>query len=427
MTAPLNVLWLMSDEHNPFVAGFAGDTIVQTPAIDSIAAAGINFSAAYSPNPICVPARRGFHSGRMGSNIDPGNYEALGPYFGRMGYTTAWYGKQHWDLLVNPFGDVGISTGKIAKQRFKAAGIPWPEDSRLIEDACLAAWPINFNEDAVAVEQGLAFLTAHHAEQFFLGVSLIKPHFPFRIQQEYYSRYETAQISRPSVTPEMLVDLSTAMLIDRDRFGFANLTDQQCDVARRMYYGMVNFVDDCVAQLLAKLDEFGLREKTIVVYLADHGEMLGDHGIWYKNSFYEGSARVPLLISAPGMEAGVSIEAPANLIDVYPTLCDLCSLSKPEHLEGHSLVPLMDGSDSGLDRVAFSENKRHGIVARMIRTRDFKYCYYEDNREQLYDMQLDPREATNLADSELHTNIKAELKTRALENWNPEGLFDSGE
>lgn len=424
-----NVLWLMSDEHNPFVAGYAGDRVVKTPALDSIAAAGTEFSAAYTPDPICVPSRMGFASGRMSSNLDADNYEAMGTYFSRMGFDTAWYGKRHWEELQNQFGDIGEDCGQVARQRFVDAGLPYPEESRRIEDASIAYWGTDLNQDTVATEQALAFLDRIGFRRFFLGVSFVKPHFPFCIQPEYHALYASQRIRRPKVTPAMLDDLSTAMKQDRLDYGIDQLTNEQTDFCRAIYYGMVSYMDEQVGQVLARLDALGLRDKTIVVYMADHGEMLGGHGIWYKNAFFEASARVPMLVSLPpalvaSPKARVSV--PVNTIDLYPTLCELCGLPPPATLEGRSLAALITGADAGTDRVAFSENKRRGIAARMIRTRAYKYCYYADGVEQMYDMSGPDRdvEGLNLAHDPAYAQKKAQLKRQALKDWNPDGLFD---
>lgn len=426
MSNGMNALWLMSDEHNAKVASYAGNLLAHTPAIDAIANLGTVFEASYTPNPICVPARRAFHSGRMGSNIQAGNYIAMGAHFKSQGFKTAWFGKRHWDLLYNPFDDVGVDCGKLSKQKFKAAGIPWNEGTRRVEDAAVIDSPVEFHQDFLAADQAIAFLQASRNKPFFCGVSLAKPHFPFMIQQAYYEPYANELIDVPQVSQSQIDDLSMAMKIDRDRFGFANLTDDQIRFATKIYYGMVKFVDDQIARVMATLNARGLADNTIVVYMSDHGEMLGDHGIWYKNTFLDGGARVPTIVHMPGMTHGI-VQCPTNTIDLYPTLCDLCEIPKPTHLEGHSLVPLMDGSDSGIHREAFSENKRHGIAARMIRTNDFKYCYYDDGQEQLYDMLLDPEESDNLASNPLYAATKDDLRTRALAGWNPDGLSDGGE
>jgi choline-sulfatase len=439
-----NVLWLMSDEHSPFVAGYAGDRRAITPNLDALAKTSVQFRSAYTPDPICVPARQAFHTGRMSSNInyDTPNYEALGPYFTRMGFKTAWFGKQHWEHLTDHlhFQDEGVDCGKEAQKRFKNKfRRELPELTRDVDKATVCEdadsdWSTDYNEGAICTEQALAYLDGIGSKQFFMGVSYVKPHFPFAIQRAYYELYSAQRLPRPKVTQAMLDNLSPALKEDRDFYGFDDLEPEKGDFTRAIYYGMVSYIDEQIGKVLARLDALDLRRNTIVIYMADHGEMLGQHGIWYKNAFLEGSGRVPMLISLPrglNLPKSLKIDAPVNLIDLYPTLCELLGLVPPSTLEGHSLVPLINGSDNGSTRAAFSENKRNGIAARMIRTPEFKYCYYMDEpvpMEQLYDMRGADRdiEGTNLASDPNYAQIKAELKARALDGWNPDGLFDDG-
>ncbi|OPZ05265.1 MAG: Choline-sulfatase [candidate division BRC1 bacterium ADurb.BinA364] len=205
---------------------------------------------------------------------------------------------------------------------------------------------------------------------------------------------------------------------ERDKYGFANLRDEQIVKAREIYYGMVRYVDGLIGEILAKLDELGLRENTIVLYTSDHGELAGEHGLWYKNSYYEASVRVPHVWSFPKvLPQGATVSTPTMNMDILPTLCDLCGLDKPEGLEGASLLPLMLGQEDGKDRVAFSENFRGGMPSRMIRTDRWKYCYYVDDIEQLFDMREDPEETVNLVDRPEHRELVAALKAQALEGW----------
>lgn len=435
-TAPVpndyNVLWLMSDEHNPFISGYAGDPFVRTPNIDSLANRGVQFSATYTTNPVCSPARLGIHSGRFGSNIDfkRKNYECLGSFFSRNGFTTAWYGKRDWTKVDNKWGDEGEDTDEVVEKRFKAAGLPLPEKSRLVSDAMVSYWGTDLNEDSVVAEQAVAFLNTVGSKRFFLGVSCHDPHFPFYIQQQYYDLYKSAAIPDPVVTDAMLRDLSAAMKQDRLEDGIANLTPEQKRFCTAIYYGKISYMDDQVGRVLRKLDAMGLREKTIIVYTCDHGEMMGRHGIYYKNNFFEAAARVPLIISLPSSFARpiTKVKAPVNLIDIYPTLTELCGLRPPSQLEGNSLYSLMTGADNGSTRVAFSENKRNNIAARMIRNNEFKYCWYEDGFEQMYDMVGADRdvEGKNLADIATYKATKEKLRKQALAGWNRKGLFDGG-
>ncbi|MDO8543538.1 MAG: sulfatase-like hydrolase/transferase, partial [Opitutaceae bacterium] len=166
------------------------------------------------------------------------------------------------------------------------------------------------------------------------------------------------------------------------------------------------------------LDELGLREKTIIVYTADHGEMLGDRGIWYKNSFYDGSVTIPFIWSFPrALPKGKVVKAPAMNLDIFPTLCDLCALPNPSGIEGNSLLPVMTGRDDGSQRYALAESYRGNFAGRMIRTARWKYFYYTTGEEFLYDLESDPGEETNLVSLPAHRAMADELKQKALAGW----------
>jgi len=181
---------------------------------------------------------------------------------------------------------------------------------------------------------------------------------------------------------------------------------------------MVTYVDEEFGRILKRLDELGLRDKTIILYTSDHGEMLGDRGLWYKNSFYDGAASIPFIWSFPKkLPQGKVVSAPAMNMDIFPTLCDLCGLPKPSGLEGYSLLPLLNGTEDGKDRIALSENYRDGFAGRMIRTSQWKYFFYADGEEYLYNMQADPGEEKNLAKEPQNRKLADELKQKASVGW----------
>jgi choline-sulfatase len=185
-----------------------------------------------------------------------------------------------------------------------------------------------------------------------------------------------------------------------------------------MYYGMVTFADEEMGRIVRKLDELGLRENTIIIYTADHGEMLGDRGIWYKNTFYEGSAGIPFIWSFPkALPQGKVVRAPAMNMDVLPTLAELCGLPRPAGLEGSSLVPVMNGRSDGAERYALSENYRGNFAGRMIRTARWKYFFYTTGEEFLYDLEADPGEESNLIRNPDHRKVADELKQKATAGW----------
>ena len=219
----------------------------------------------------------------------------------------------------------------------------------------------------IAKEQAVRFMEENRDGKFFLGVSFRKPHFPFVVQEKYHRMYK-GKIGVPKVTEKTIEELPLVSKAERDKYEFAKLNEKQIRYAREIYYGMVTYIDDLFGEVVNKLNELGLRERTIILYTSDHGDLIGEHGLWYKNSFYEGSAGVPFIWSFPkALPKGRTIDAPVSNMDIFPTLCDLCGLPKPDGLEGQSLLPLINGTDDGKDRFALSENFRGKSASRMIR------------------------------------------------------------
>lgn len=420
-----NVLILMTDEHHPRIMSCAGDLVVKTPTLDDLAATGIRFTAAYCQNPICTPSRVALVSGRMPSNLGTfgnGNtqkYEnvtTLADLFNAAGYATAWFGKTHWGdpRFQNNRERRGLQRDDYEQQE-KAYG-------RLPQDAVVTPWPVEKNSDHVTVNEALAFLDANTTkpgprQPFLLGVSLIKPHFPFTIQQKYYDLYR-GKVPPPRAPEKLIAELPSLAQDERAKYRHADASPGQIARAREMYYGMVTYADEELGRIIQKLESLGLRDNTIIVYTADHGEMLGERGIWFKNTFFEPSAGIPFIWSFPAkLPRAKTIAAPAMNLDVLPTLADLCALPKPAGVEGTSLLPVMLGTDDDRNRLALSENFRGNFAGRMIRTDRWKYFFYTTGEEYLYDLAHDPHEDHNLAQRPEHRALIADLKQRASAGW----------
>ena len=419
-SAPYNVLFLMTDEHNPRILGCSGDPLVKTPTLDALAATGVRFTAAYCQNPICVPSRVSLVSGRMASNLNTfGNtanqkYQGmttLADVFVQAGYQTAWFGKTHWGEPRFQATSGGGGNKKAAKEEKDESFGRLPQESQV------SKWPVEKNPEHLTANEALAFLEQNKGRKFFLGVSFVKPHFPFTIQQKYYDMYQ-GRVSLPRVSPKLLAELPALSKEERAKYNHAGATNEEVLRTKALYYGMVTYVDEEFGRILRRLEELGLRENTLVVYTADHGEMLGDRGIWYKNSFYDGSASVPFIWSLPKiLPQGKVVATPAMNLDVFPTLVNLCRLPLPAGLEGSSLVPVLTGTDDGRSRYALSENYRGTFAGRMIRTAQWKYFYYTNGDEYLYDMAADPLEETNLSANPAYRKTADELKQRASAGW----------
>lgn len=411
-----NVVLLMTDEHNPRIMGCAGDSLVKTPTLDGLAASGVRFTAAYCQNPVCTPSRVALASGRMPSNVGTfgngntqqyQNITTLADIFVQAGYRSVWFGKTHWGnpRFQNPPGD-----RPDFEKREKTLG-------RLPQESAVSTWPVEENTDHATVDEALAFLDQNKGRKFFLGVSLIKPHFPFTIQQKYYDLYK-GKLGLPRASQKTIAELPALAKKERETYNHAGATEEEVRRSRALYYGMVTYADEELGRVVKKLEQLGLRENTIIVYTSDHGEMLGERGIWYKNTFYEPSAGIPFIWSfPPALPRGKVVSAPAMNMDVLPTLADLCGLPKPAGLEGSSLVPLMLGRDDGRTRFALSESYRGNFAGRMIRTPKWKYFFYTTGEEFLYDLEADPYEETNLASDPLQRKTADELKQKASAGW----------
>jgi arylsulfatase A-like enzyme len=422
-----NVLFMMSDEHTFNALGCYGNPLIQTPAFDSIAKSGVMLEACCQ-DPICVPARAAILTGRMPSNLNvfgntvddvmPDTTQTMADTFVKAGYTATWIGKTHWA------GRSGFDDSK-NKEIMKLSGNDKDtqhEIGRLPQDARVIDLPVSENHEYILANYAIEFFRNHKKtdKPFFYGVSFPRPHFPYMIQEKYYDLYK-GKVPLPKITPEILSFLPKASQLERSKYGLNKMTDAQTLKAKAIYYGMVTFVDEQAGRILAGLREAGLADNTIVVYTADHGEMCGEHGLWYKNSFYEDSVHVPLIISCPNaLPSDVHRYMPVMTMDLFPTLSELCGLTPPSGLEGTSLVSLMRGTEQEKKRYALSECYREQTPSRMVRSDRWKYCYFHNDCEQLFDMRMDPSETHNLVKDPKYADVVADLKKRALDGWKME-------
>jgi choline-sulfatase len=342
--------------------------------------------------------------------------------FAGAGYTVEWVGKEHWLTKGQElgFGDLNARAQVEERKRCDAAKTFKNEIGRLPNAAAVAPYDKKNSTDYVDTEYAVKFLQeqSRNSKPFFLGVSLRRPHFPFEVQQEYFDLYKGKLTRNPKVTQAMLDDLCVSSQKERAKYKFSALTDGQIQKAREMYYGMVSYVDEMLGMVLDELDKQGLRENTIILYTSDHGELLGEHGLWYKNSFYEGSVRVPFIWSYPkALPKGRAIDAHVMNMDIFPTLREMCNLTVPDNLDGSSLLNLMQGNEDGKDRMAISENYRGNAGAFMVRKGAWKYCWYENSKAQLYNLTGDPEEGYNLIDEPRYSDLVKELHAIVMENY----------
>ncbi len=415
-----NVLFLMTDEHSPNALACYGNNIVKTPNLDAIAASGTMFTNAYCQDPICVPSRVSLITGMMPSklgvrgNQDSLFYSATLPnIFKKAGYTTEWYGKEHWgnSNIALGFGGGNEALMEEISLSYQEARKFAKDIGRLPQDATTYTFSEENDFEGLVATGAVEFLKKQSkTDPFFLGVSFKKPHFPFICNIKYADLYIN-DIDLPLVTQEMKEDWTIAEQKESDKWGFETMSDEEIKRARAMYYGMVTYIDEQIGRIINELKEQGLYENTIVIYISDHGEMNGEHGLWYKNSFYDASVSVPFIWSYPNKikESRVD-DTPVMIIDILPTLCDLCNLEKPKNLSGKSIAPMLMCGSREDDRAAYSETYRSNSYGYMIRKGDWKYCWFALEEGRLYNMKEDPQELNNLISDQEHKTIVEELR-----------------
>lgn len=445
-----NVVLVMADQLVPFLTGAYGHEVVQTPAMDSLAAEGVRFDAAYTPYPLCAPARAALMTGRHASSFGCFDNAALFPAdeptfahaLTNAGYHTACSGKMHF---VGPDQLHGFRD-RLTPDIFPAGfdWLPVPDEQGRFPRGGHAH---SYVPPAVGVRPWTKFLTydeetsfravefvrergrSDSQDPFFLLMSLHHPHDPFHVTQELADLYADAPVDLPRVAgdegwPTSAMDRWLAEAHDT---GAVALTDPDAMRAlRRAYYGLVTYVDRKVAQVLQALEETGQLEDTVVIFTSDHGDMLGEREMVQKRCFYEWSARIPLLVRLPGRRhAGTTCSQPVSLLDVAPTLLDLAGVPLEERLptHGRSLLGLIDGSDSSA-RVVCSEYHVEKVRAPcfMVRTTRHKYIYMHRHGSQLFDLYDDPDERHDLAESDEHRPLREEMHRLLLQHFDPDRI-----
>lgn len=418
-----NVLFIAVDDLRPTL-GCYGHPMVQSPNIDRLAARGVLFDRAYCQFPLCNPSRSSLLTGRYPSTtkvLDNSVYVAealpdavtLPAFFKDHGYVTARTGKIfHGGMDHQQVWTEGGEAGGTRKPRTPAQAAEYRQQSdRWVEvDGEGENLP-----DYRTASQAVELLDKYNGEPFFLAVGFMKPHTSLIAPAKYYELYDAEAISlpatfaaRPTVSegaPEVaLPKVNGDIFIDRDA------TPQEAREMIRAYFACTSWIDAQVGRVLDKLDELGLTENTIIVFWGDHGFHLGEKGKWSKhNSLYEPATRVPMIIVDPrGKVMGQASPRTVELVDLYPTLAELCGLAAPEGLEGQSLVPLLQNPEAEWTHPAITMTSK----GQSIRTERWRYTEWSgaDGGAEFYDLTTDPDETKNLANDPAYVRIVAELR-----------------
>jgi len=416
-----NILILMADQLTAGALPAYGHRVVKTPNIDHLAERGAVFERAYCNSPLCAPSRGAFMSGRLPSATGiydnaaefPSQLPTFAHYLRRAGYRTILSGKMHFCGPDQLHGFEERLTTDIYPADYSWTPDwtrpderpEWYHSMASVAQAgpCARTNQIDFDEEVVFAARRRLFDIArgNDPRPFCMVVSLTHPHDPFTITEPYWSRYHDADIDLPRVDiPADRLDPHSLRLRRVCGIEQQPVTAEQVRAARRAYYGAISYFDDQVGSIVAALDAAGLAENTCTIVLADHGEMLGERGLWYKMSFFEPACRVPLIVHAPGRFAAQRVGQSVSLVDILPTLVELGSGSAQDYatpLDGRSLLPHLEGR-GGHDE-AFGEYLGEGAVAPivMIRRGRHKFIRSPGDPDQLYDLASDPDELRNLA------------------------------
>lgn len=418
MITPQNLLIIMSDEHRRDAMGCAGHSIVQTPHLDQLAERGTLFSSAYTPCPMCVPTRASIHTGRYVHQI--GTWDSAHPYEGQAeswthrvreaGHHVSSIGKLHFRASSsrNGFSEeihplhvldgVGWTLGLLRDEL-----PPYERGTRELAEQVGAGETSYTQYDRRLTTEAKRWLFDHTDDDkpWVLFLSYLSPHYPLIAPEEFYNLYAGQSLDEPIPTDIQQLRQNPALAEFLDFYNYRDHFDEErAHMARAAYYGLCTFLDANIGQVLSALQASGQAERTQVIYTSDHGELLGDHGMWTKMSMYESSVGVPLIMTGEGVPAGYTTTTPVNLIDLYPTVLE--SVGIPPHpddadLPGRSLIQTANQPDT--NRLAFSEYHDGGCTNSfyMVREGDWKLIHYVNNPPQLFNLANNPDETLDLA------------------------------
>lgn len=434
MERPVNQLVLMSDEHTRHVLGCYGSPIVKTPNLDRLAARGTVFTDAYTPVPICVPARASFATGMYGHAT--GHWDNATPYTGdpsswghalqQAGRVVGSIGKLHYRNVEDP---VGLDFQEIPMHVVNGVGdvlgcvrepLPKRWKSHAMAENIGPGETSYTAYDRNIAEAAATWISARQDEDgpWTLFVSMVAPHFPLIAPQVFYDLYSDCELAPSKPQPASEHAWHQAM---RSCIMYDNFTPERTRIALASYYGLVSFMDANMGRVLDALDAAGLTENTQVIYTSDHGDNVGERGLWGKSNLFEESAGVPLIVAGPGVPEGHRCQTPASLIDVYSTLLSEAGVTVPADRPGVSLVELACTADDP-ERVVFSEYHAMGAAtgAFMLRKGRWKLVHYEGMVPELYDLVADPDELHDLGQSPEHEAVRAELMAELATICDPE-------
>ena len=444
MTQP-NIIVVMADQLAPHFTGAYGHKVAKTPHLDALAERGMRFDAAYCNSPLCAPSRFAFMSGQLISRIaaydNASEFKASIPTFAHylkaLGYRTCLSGKMHFVGPDQMHGFEDRVTTDIYPSDF--AWTPdweanderidkWYHNMQTVKESgeAVATFQTDYDDEVeYAARRWLIDWGREHragnTSPFCLVASFIHPHDPYVAKPEWWNLYTDEEIDLPEyeLTPEEQ-DPFSRRVMDGIEASYVPLTREEVIRARRAYLANVSYFDSKIGAMVKALEDIGELDNTIIIVTADHGDMLGERGLWYKMNFFEHSARVPLVMAGPGIAKGTASNA-CSLIDLLPTFIDAAGGSLDmlgEPIDGRSLMPLARGEVDPVDEAIgeyCAEMAWHPVI--MIRRGPLKYIHCDPDPAQLYDCVADPMEKVNLASDPAYADQVAAFAAEVAERW----------
>ncbi len=441
MTRRPNFLILMVDQMTGTLCPDGPAGFLQTPHLKTLAEDALRFSNCYTPSPLCLPSRGSFMSGLLPSRT--GVYDnasevaaslpTFAHYLRRAGYRTVLSGKMHFVGPDQLHGFEARLTSDIYPADFG-----WTPDYRKPGER-IDWWYHNLSsvtgagvaeitnqlefDDEVAFHaeaELLRLARAREAQPWCLTVSFTHPHDPYVARPEFWDLYDDCPALLPEVAaiPYEAQDSHSRRLLEALDFRAFDISEEQIRRARRAYFANISYLDDKIGRLLDTLRRCKMDENTVVIFCSDHGDMLGERGLWFKMSFFEGSARIPMMIAGPGLGEG-RIDTPVSTLDLLPTLAEMAGVALDADagsLDGESMLPLAGGAARRAP--VLMEYAGEGSYAPLVSIRDgrFKFTHCELDPPQLFDLDADPQELTNLAEDAAETarveNYMAQVRAR---------------
>ena len=447
MNSRPHILLIQTDQLTHSVLRAYGDPVCHAPNIDQLADDGLVFETAYCNFPLCGPSRFSMATGQLASKVGawdngaewPAEIPTYAHHMRRAGYLTCLSGKMHFVGPDQLHGFEVRLTSDIYPSDFLWSA-DWDQtefhgatDERMLRDCgpCERSVQIDYDDETAFHAARWLFDYRRSSEErpFFLHVSFTHPHDPYLCLPKHWNLYRDEDIPMPSVfsLPDDAHDLHSMNLLRNHGLHGLEVSEAQVRRARRAYYGSVSYIDEKVGELLTALDGAGLRDNTVIMFTSDHGEMLGERGLWLKKNFYEPAMRVPMIVSGAGVTAGRST-TPVSLLDILPTCLGVAGVSSQTHggedLDGENMLELDRGND---ERPVFGEILSEGTPAPafMIRRGAMKYVCCSAYSPMLFDLSEDLDELNNLIDRPEFAELKSEFESEARALWDGKALTRS--